>query len=193
MRTLTYDGAVFDEGNGWIYRKIMNWTLPGLFLAAVEIGVINAGLLQAQGVPSFMLKLLGVLTVVYVIPSVFAFPTCWFLSTGRSRLYKFSKIDLYKKKIVYHKVESLIMSKPLTIGIDTSTDDANDDEQQIENLPNLKNRCRTLGLLMHQIEGYYFFRVSSIRLNKASFASIVLVRNFSEPPFWKPSPFLLIA
>ena len=45
MRTLTYDGAVFDEGNGWIYRKIMNWTLPGLFLAAVEIGVINAGLL----------------------------------------------------------------------------------------------------------------------------------------------------
>ena len=84
MRTLTYDGAVFDEGNGWIYRKIMNWTLPGLFLAAVEIGVINAGLLQAQGVPSF----------------------------GRSRLYKFSKIDLYKKKIVYHKVESLIMSKP---------------------------------------------------------------------------------
>lgn len=112
MRTLTYDGAVFDEGNGWIYRKIMNWTLPGLFLATVEIGVIKAGLLQAQGVPSFMLKLLGVLTVVYVIPSVFAFPTCWFLSTGRSRLYKFSKIDLYKKKIVYHKVESLIMSKP---------------------------------------------------------------------------------
>ena len=104
MRTLTYDGAVFDEGNGWIYRKIMNWTLPGLFLAAVEIGVINAGLLQAQGVPSFMLKLLGVLTVVYVIPSVFAFPTCWFLSTGRSWLYKLSKIDLYKKKIVYHKV-----------------------------------------------------------------------------------------
>lgn len=56
MRTLTYDGAVFDEGNGWIYRKIMNWTLPGLFLAAVEIGVINAGLLQALGVPSFVLK-----------------------------------------------------------------------------------------------------------------------------------------
>ena len=112
MRTLTYDGAVFDAGNGWIYRKIMYWTLPGLFLAAVEIGVINAGLLQAQGVPSFMLKLLGVLTVVYVIPSVFAFPTCWFLSTGRSRLYKLSKLDHYKKKIVYHKVESLIMSKP---------------------------------------------------------------------------------
>ena len=80
MRTLSFDGNVFDEGNGWIYRKVMNWTLPGL--------------------------------LIYIIPSVFVFPTAWFLSTGRTRLYKNSTIDLYKKKIVYHKAEKLVMSKP---------------------------------------------------------------------------------
>lgn len=112
MRTLAFDGAVFDDGNGWIYRRIMNWTLPGLLLAALEMAVINMGVLQNEGIPSVALKLLGFVTAVYIIPSVFAFPTAWFLSTGRTRLYKLSKIDLYKKKIVYHKVEKLTMSKP---------------------------------------------------------------------------------
>ena len=50
--------------------------------------------------------------MIYIIPSVFAFPTAWFLSTGRTRLLKNSTIDIYKKKIVYHKAEKLVMSKP---------------------------------------------------------------------------------
>lgn len=112
MKTLSFDGTVFDEGNGWVYRKIMNLTLPGLLLAALEMAVINMGVLQSDNIPSIALKLLGLVTAVYIIPSVFAFPTAWFLSTGRTRLYKLSTIDLYKKKIVYHKVESLTMSKP---------------------------------------------------------------------------------
>ena len=112
MRTLSFDGSVFDDGNGWIYRRIMNWTLPGLFLGAVLIALINAGALQAGNVPAIVPRLAALFAVVYVIPSVFAFPTAWFLSTGRTRLYKNSTIDLYKKKIVYHKAEKLVMSKP---------------------------------------------------------------------------------
>ncbi len=112
MRTLSFDGAVFDEGNGWVYRKIMNWTLPGLLLGAVMIALINAGLFQAGNVPEIVPKLVSLLAVIYIIPSVFAFPTAWFLSTGRTRLYKNSTIDVYKKKIVYHKAEKLVLSKP---------------------------------------------------------------------------------
>ena len=112
MRTLSFDGSVFDEGNGWIYRRIMNWTLPGLLLGAALIALINAGVLQGENVPAIVPRLFALLSVVYIIPSVFAFPTAWFLSTGRTRLYKNSTIDLYKKKIVYHKAEKLVMSKP---------------------------------------------------------------------------------
>lgn len=112
MKTLSFDGSVFDEGNGWVFRKIMNLSLPGLILAALEVALINTGLLQMDNIPSVVLKLIGILTVIYIIPSVFVFPTAWFLSSGRTRLYKLSSIDLFKKKIVYHKVETLVMSKP---------------------------------------------------------------------------------
>ena len=90
----------------------MNWTLPGLLLGAALIALINAGVLQGENVPAIVPRLAALFAVVYVIPSVFAFPTAWFLSTGRTRLYKNSTIDLYKKKIVYHKAEKLVMSKP---------------------------------------------------------------------------------
>lgn len=112
MRTLAFDAGVFDEGNGWIYRRVMNWTLPGLILAALEVALINTGLLQMEGVPQAALKLIGIVTVFYIIPSVFAFPTAWFLSTGRTRLYRHSTLDLYKKKLVYHRAISLTMGKP---------------------------------------------------------------------------------
>ena len=112
MRTLEFDQNVFEKGNGWIYRKIMSVTLPGLILAALEMALINAGVLQMQSIPEAALKALGILTVIYIIPSVFIFPTVWFLSSGRTRLYKRSRIDLYKKKLVYHQVVSLTMSKP---------------------------------------------------------------------------------
>ena len=110
MRTLSFDGSVFDEGNGWIYRRIMNWTLPGLLLGAALIALINAGVLQGENVPAIVPRLFALLSVVYIIPSVFAFPTAWFLSTGRTRLYKNSTIDLYKKKIVYHKEKRILIN-----------------------------------------------------------------------------------
>lgn len=112
MRTLSFDGGVFDEGNGWVYRRVMNWTLPGLLLGVVMIALINVGVFQTGNVPAIVPRLVALLSVVYVIPSIFTFPTAWYLSTGRTRLYKNSTIDLYKKKIVYHKAEKLVMSKP---------------------------------------------------------------------------------
>lgn len=112
MRTLTYNGGIFDEGNGWIFRKVMNWTFPGLLLAAAEIGLINAGILSEGKIPRPAMTVILIFTVIYVIPSVFAFPTAWFLSWGRTRLCRESWIDLYKKKIVYHKAVSMTMGKP---------------------------------------------------------------------------------
>ncbi|MDO5476905.1 MAG: hypothetical protein Q4F43_07320 [Eubacteriales bacterium] len=112
MRTLAFDQAVFDGGNGWIHHKVMRLTLPGLILAVLEIALINTGILQTADLPGIVLKLIGILTAIYVIPSVFAFPTAWFLSSGRTRLYKNCTIDLYKKKIVYHKAVSMTMGTP---------------------------------------------------------------------------------
>lgn len=112
MRTLGFDESVYNAGNGWVFRRIMNVTLPGLILAALEVALINTGLLQMEGIPSPVLKLIGVLTVVYIIPSVFAFPTAWFLSSGRTRLYRASSIEVYKKKLVYHKAAAMTMATP---------------------------------------------------------------------------------
>lgn len=112
MRTLAFDNTVYEDGSGWIYKKIMGLTLPGLILATLEVALINTGLLNMESVPAAVLKLIGLLTVIYIIPSVFAFPTAWFLSYGKTRLYKSGSIDLYKKKIVYHQVVSLTMATP---------------------------------------------------------------------------------
>lgn len=115
MRTLAFDNTVYEEGPGWIYKKIMGLTLPGLALAMLEIALINSGLLKTEGIPPIALKLIGVLTIVYIIPSIFAFPTAWFLSYGKIRLYKSGSIDLYKKKIIYHQVVSITMATPKII------------------------------------------------------------------------------
>ena len=112
MRTLAFDNSVYEDGPGWIFKKIMSATLPGLILATLEIALINTGMLRMDGIPSVLLKLIGLLTVVYVIPSIFAFPTAWFLSYGKTRLYKSASIDLYKKKIVYHQAVSMTMATP---------------------------------------------------------------------------------
>ncbi len=112
MQTLKYDGNVFDEGNGWIFRRVMTATLPGLLLAAIEMGLINGGILSENKIPSAAMKLILVVTVIYIIPSVFAFPTAWFLSWGKTRLHRESWIEVYKKKIVYHKAVSMTMGKP---------------------------------------------------------------------------------
>lgn len=112
MRTLCFDGSVYDSGNGRMYRKVMNWTLPGLILASLEVALINIGLLSRGAVPGAVLTLILIVTLCYVIPSVFLFPTAWFLSYGRTRLYRHSSIDLYKKKLVYHRAVSLTMGKP---------------------------------------------------------------------------------
>jgi len=90
----------------------MSWTLPGLILATLEIALINTGILRVDSVPPVLLKLIGLLTVIYVIPSIFAFPTAWFLSYGKTRLLKTGSIDLYKKKIVYHQAASMTMATP---------------------------------------------------------------------------------
>ena len=94
MRTLVFDNSVYEDGAGWIYNKIMSWTLPGLILATLEIALINTGILRVDSVPPVLLKLIGLLTVIYVIPSIFAFPTAWFLSYGKTRLLKTGSIDL---------------------------------------------------------------------------------------------------
>lgn len=112
MRTLGFDNNVYDAGNGWIFRKISAITMPGLILAVLEIALINTGILNVSAVPPLVLRLIGLVTMVYVIPSVFAFPTAWFLSSGRTRLYRESSIDLYRKKLVYHKAVSMTMGKP---------------------------------------------------------------------------------
>ena len=74
MRTLNFDENVYSEGNGWFFRKIMSLSVPGLILAAFEIAMINTGMLSAERVPSLVLKLIGLLTVVYVLPSMRSIP-----------------------------------------------------------------------------------------------------------------------
>ena len=43
MKTLSFDAVVYDVGTGWIFRKVMNVTLPGLILASLEMAVIKTG------------------------------------------------------------------------------------------------------------------------------------------------------
>ena len=70
MRTLTYNGGIFDEGNGWIFRKVMNWTFPGLLLAAAEIGLINAGILSEGKIPRPAMTVILIFTVILCLVTV---------------------------------------------------------------------------------------------------------------------------
>lgn len=96
-----------------------------------------------------------------------------------------------------HHLCPLIVQVPLAIGVDCSTGDADDDEKQIEYLPDFIYRCRTFRFRVHFYSVFFtltsYFSTPSMRLKSASLASMVLVRNFCEPPFWKPSPFLFMA
>ena len=115
MEKLLFDHEVFDAGAGKIYQMLINIAMPAMVFGVLEIALINSGLLKTEGIPPIALKLIGVLTIVYIIPSIFAFPTAWFLSYGKIRLYKSGSIDLYKKKIVYHQVVSITMATPKII------------------------------------------------------------------------------
>ncbi len=114
MKRLLFDNDVFEENAGKYYRKCMNYTLPALLLAAIEIAYLNTGRTFVS-MPAVLRWIVIILTVGYIIPGTFAFPTAWFMRSGKTRLYKESFLDIENKKIIYHKCTKITLGKPYEV------------------------------------------------------------------------------
>ena len=110
MEKLVFDAGVFEEGPGRNYRKVMNIALPGLFVGAVLIAVINAGLFTGE--IRGPLQYVYLLAAVYAVAGIFAFPTAWFLRSGKTRLLKESWLEVGRKEIVYHRAVAMTVGRP---------------------------------------------------------------------------------
>ncbi len=114
MKRLLFSNDVFEDNAGKNYRKAMNYSMPALFLAALEIAFINSGH-TIDSMPTILMWLVIIVTVVYIIPGMFTFPTAWFMRAGKTRLYRESFLEIEGKRVIYHKCTKINMAKPYEV------------------------------------------------------------------------------
>lgn len=109
---LAFDGAVYDNGAGWLYGKIITVTVWGLVLSALALALINGGF-DLTKLPPFAYYLFLIAVVAFGIPSVFVFATTFFIKQGQIRLLKESFLEVYDRKIVYNRCKRLTGVTPV--------------------------------------------------------------------------------
>ena len=103
-KALMFDRDVYDDHAGLIYSRLMSVTIWGLILSALVLGFINSGIADISKWDTFGKVLFYAVVVLFGIPSIFIFPTAFFLKQGKIRLYKESFIEIYGDRIIYQKV-----------------------------------------------------------------------------------------
>ena len=105
MEKLRFSDEVFEKGAGRIYELLIRISMPALVVGVLVIAVINGGLLtQTAGLPDAVKMLFLILIVIYVVPSLFIFPTVWMLRSWKTRDLRDSYVLAGKKSIEYHKI-----------------------------------------------------------------------------------------
>ena len=105
MEKLRFSDEVFEKGAGRIYELLIRISMPALVVGVAIIAVINGGLLtQTAGLPDAVKILFMILIVIYVVPSLFIFPTAWMLRSWKTRDLRDSYVLAGKKSIEYHKI-----------------------------------------------------------------------------------------
>ena len=112
MEKLKYSERVYDKGAGKTYDMLIKCTLPALFMGALQVGLINSGLLFSFGtLPTWAGILLMGITIIYIIPGIFILPTVWFLRSGKTRKLKHSFVEVSSKAVDYYQVVEVTASE----------------------------------------------------------------------------------
>ncbi|MDO5455789.1 MAG: hypothetical protein Q4F25_02615 [Eubacteriales bacterium] len=117
MERLSFDASAFEKGAGRMYEKLIRFTLPALILGALQIGLINSGLLYSfETIPTWAGVLFMGVTIVYIIPGIFILPTVWFLRSGKTRKLRESFVLVGNRSVEYHQATNVTAAE-----IDMST------------------------------------------------------------------------
>jgi len=105
MEKLRFSDEVYEKGAGRIYELLIRISMPALVVGVLVIAVINGGFLtQTAGLPDAVKMLFLILIVIYVVPSLFVFPTAWMLRSWKTRDLRDSYVMAGKKSVEYHKI-----------------------------------------------------------------------------------------
>lgn len=110
QKALTFDRNIYDDNAGWIYSKLMSVTIWGLILSALALGLLRSSIIDVTAWPAAGRILFYIVLILFGIPSVFIFPTAFFLTQGKVRLYKESFIEIYRDKLIYQKVPRITLN-----------------------------------------------------------------------------------
>ncbi|MBQ9027238.1 MAG: hypothetical protein IJ110_00590 [Lachnospiraceae bacterium] len=109
MEKLLFDHEVFDAGAGKIYQMLINIAMPAMVFGVLEIALINSGgMAQFADYPEWVKWIFILITAVYVVPSLFVFPTAWMLRSWKKSSLKDNYVKAGRKSVEYHKVENIM-------------------------------------------------------------------------------------
>ncbi len=110
QKVLKFDRNIYDDKAGWIYGKLMSVTIWGLIVSAFALGLLRGGIIDMTVWPAAARILFYIVLFLFGIPSIFIFPTAFFLTQGKVRLYKESFIEIYRDKLIYQKVPRITLN-----------------------------------------------------------------------------------
>lgn len=105
MEKLKFDYDVFEDGAGKIYKILIRCTMPALIIGVLLIAVINTGLMtRFAESPDWVKILFMIAIIIYVVPSLFIFPTVWMLRSWKTSALRESYVMAGKRSVEYHKI-----------------------------------------------------------------------------------------
>ncbi len=109
MEKLEFSQLVFEKGAGKIYYTLNTISMPAMVFGVLEVALINSGgLARFADYPDWVKILFLAITVVYVIPSLFIFPTAWMLRSWRKSDLEGNYILVGSKSLEYHKLANTL-------------------------------------------------------------------------------------
>ena len=109
MEKFGFNQLVFEKGAGKIFYTLNTFSMPAMVFGVLEIALINSGgLTQFADYPDWVKIMFLMITVVYVIPSLFIFPTAWMLRSWRKSALQNNYILIGSKSLEYHMLANTL-------------------------------------------------------------------------------------
>lgn len=109
MERLNYNTEVFDEGVGKIYWLLNRIAMPAMVIGVLMIAVINTGGMTGFASAPDWVKILFMLVIaLYVVPSLFIFPTSWMLRSWKTSSLRDNYVMAGKRSVEYHKISDKV-------------------------------------------------------------------------------------
>jgi hypothetical protein len=109
MEKFGFSQLVFEKGAGKIYYTLNAASMPAMVFGVMEIALINSGgMKQFADYPNWVKIMFLMITVIYVIPCLFIFPTTWMLRSWRKSALQNNYILVGRKSLEYHMLANTL-------------------------------------------------------------------------------------